>query len=141
MTLTRSGALAELVAQHDSLRATMARCEQLADELDTSVGDLCDLVHEIERLRTAFAAHNSYEERILRPLLLAEDRYGAVRVDRMIEDHVNEHAEMRIQLGSAVTADLRDVIETLRAHLEAEERYLLSSQVLRDDSTPLAEQP
>ncbi len=137
MTLTRSGALAELVAQHDSLRATMTRCEQLADDLDASVGDPCNLVHEIEGLRAAFAAHNSYEERILRPVLLAEDKFGAVRVDRMIEDHVNEHAEMRRRLGSAVTADLRDVIETLRAHLEAEERYLLSSQVLRDDRTPL----
>jgi len=138
MALTRFGALAELVAQHDALRAIMARCEQLADELDASVGDPVTLVHEIERLREAFAAHNIYEERILRPVLLAEDKFGAVRVDRMIEDHKNEHAEMRVRLGSAVTADLRDVIETLRAHLEAEERYLLTSKVLRDDVAPLA---
>jgi iron-sulfur cluster repair protein YtfE (RIC family) len=138
MKLTRFGALAELVAQHDALRSIMARCEQLADEVDASVGDPIILVREIERLREAFAAHNIYEEQILRPVLLAEDRFGAVRVDRMIEDHKNEHAEMRVRLGSAVTADLRDVIETLRAHLEAEERYLLSSQVLRDDVAPLA---
>jgi iron-sulfur cluster repair protein YtfE (RIC family) len=138
MKLTRFGALAELVAQHDALRSIMARCEQLANELDSSVGDPITLVHEIERLRGAFAAHNIHEEQILRPVLLAEDRFGAVRVDRMIEDHKNEHAEMRVRLGSAVTADLRDVIETLRAHLEAEERYLLTSKVLRDDVAPLA---
>jgi iron-sulfur cluster repair protein YtfE (RIC family) len=117
----------------------MSRCEELADVLDANGGDPAGLLHEIERLREAFATHNSYEEKILRPVLLAEDRYGAVRVDRMVEDHVNEHAEMRTRLSSPVTADLRDVIETLRAHLEAEERYLLSSQVLRDDVAPLAE--
>lgn len=139
MSLTRSGALAELVSQHDALRDIMSHCEQLADELDVGRGDPATLLHEIGRLREAFATHNTYEERILRPVLLAEDRYGAVRVDRMIEDHVNEHAEMRSRLSSPVTSELRDVIETLRAHLEAEERYLLSSQVLRDNAAPLAE--
>jgi iron-sulfur cluster repair protein YtfE (RIC family) len=139
MTLTRFGALAELVAQHDALRSIMAQCEQLADDLDASIGDPITLVHQIERLREAFAAHNVYEEQILRPVLLAEDKFGAVRVDRMIEDHKNEHAEMRVRLGTAVTADLRDVIDTLRAHLDAEERYLLSSKVLRDDVAPIAE--
>ncbi|CAN5424345.1 hypothetical protein BH11MYX1_BH11MYX1_00470 [soil metagenome] len=139
MTLTRFGALAELIAQHDALRELMTRCEQLADELDTTGGDPVVLLHEIERLRAAFATHNTYEERILRPVLLAEDRFGAVRINRMVEDHVNEHAELRSRLGSAVTADLRDVIETLRAHLEAEERYLLSSNALRDGVAPIKE--
>ena len=139
MTLTRFGALAELVAQHAALRALMTRCEELANELDASQGDPTPLLREIERLREAFTAHNRYEERILRPVLLAEDRHGAVRVDRMVEDHVNEHAEMGSRLAAPVTAELRDVVETLRAHLDAEERYLLSSQVLRDDTAPLDE--
>lgn len=137
MTLTRSGALAELVAQHDALRGMMTRCEQLADALDANGGDPAELLGEIERLRAAFTSHNTFEEGILRPVLLAEDNYGAVRVDRMMEDHVNEHAEMRSRLASPITSELRDVIETLRAHLEAEERYLLSSRVLRDDGSPL----
>lgn len=137
MTMTRFGALAELIAQHDALRGLMTGCERLADGLDTAGGDPAELLHEIERLREAFTAHNAFEENILRPVLLAEDRYGSVRVDRMVEDHVNEHAEMRARLGSPVTANLRDVIETLRAHLEAEERYLLSAQVLRDGVAPL----
>lgn len=134
MTLTRFGALAELVAQHDALRGMMDRCDKLADELDANGGDPGALLSEIERLRTAFTAHNTYEETLLRPVLLAEDTHGAVRVDRMMEDHVNEHAEMRSRLASPITSELRDVIETLRAHLEAEERYLLTSRVLRDDA-------
>lgn len=139
MTLTRFGALAELVAQHDALRAMMGRCEKLADALDADGGDPAELLQEIERLRVAFASHNTYEEGLLRPVLLAEDSFGAVRVDRMMEDHLNEHAEMRTRLASPVTSELRDVIETLRAHLEAEERYLLTSRVLRDNVSPLSE--
>jgi hypothetical protein len=56
-----------------------------------------------------------------------------VRIDRMVEDHINEHRTMRQQLASSETAVLRDTIDTLRAHLEAEERYLLTAKVLRDD--------
>ena len=136
MTLTRFGALAELIAQHDSLRALMDRCHALADKVDVG-GDPAELTHELVRLREAFEAHNVFEESILRPVLLAEDTHGAVRVERMIEDHVHEHREVRQRLGSPTTAELRDVIETLRAHLEAEERYLLTSKVLRDDTLPL----
>jgi hypothetical protein len=51
----------------------------------------------------------------------------------MVEDHIAEHREMRTRLASPETAELRDVIETLRAHLDAEERYLLTARVLRDD--------
>lgn len=139
MTLTRFGALAELIAQHDALRELMGRCEDLADEVDTGGGDPGALAVLIGRLRESFEAHNKFEESILRPVLLAEDTHGAIRVDRMVEDHVHEHREVRHRLGSPSTSELRDVIETLRAHLDAEERYLLSSKVLRDDTLPLRE--
>jgi len=139
MTLTRFGALAELVAQHDALRGIMGRCEELADGLDQGDGDPEPLTREITRLREAFEAHNVFEERVLRPVLLAEDTHGALRIERMVEDHIHEHAEMRYRLGSIVTEQVRDVVETLRAHLDAEERYLLSSRVLRDDTQPLPE--
>ncbi|MBL0215323.1 MAG: hemerythrin domain-containing protein [Myxococcales bacterium] len=132
MSLSRSSALAELVAQHDALRALMTGCEMLADEIDAGRGDPAALIRELGRLRESFETHNTFEERLLRPVLLAEDTHGSVRVERMVEDHLNEHAEMRTRLASPVTAELRDVIETLRAHLEAEERYLLTAKVLRE---------
>jgi hypothetical protein len=87
----------------------------------------------VARLRLAFDAHNRFEEQLLRPALLAADAFGEVRVERMLEEHVVEHREMRARLGSGATADLREVIATLRAHLDAEERYFLSAKVLRDD--------
>ena len=77
-----------------------------------------------------------FEEQVLRPLLLANDAFGLVRCNRMIEDHVAEHRELRERLLEATdsAAQFRNVIETLRAHLEAEERYLLTAKVLRAES-------
>ncbi len=135
MKYTPGRALIELKAQHDALRGMMARCEELADELDAGRMGPTQLMREVARLRMAFEAHNQFEEQLLRPALLEGDAFAGVRIDRMVEDHVNEHREMRMKLGGAAseTSVLRDVIETLRAHLEAEERYLLTAKVLRDD--------
>jgi hypothetical protein len=134
MTMTPSRALSELIAQHDSLRGMMDTCEDLADHLDAHPdGDPMPLTRELARLRLAFDAHNKFEEQLLRPVLLEHDSFGPVRIQRMVDDHVHEHRAIGARLESPATAALRDVIETLRAHLEAEERYLLSSKVLRDD--------
>lgn len=130
---TPSRALAELKAQHDALRGMMTRCEELANELDAGRMGPTQLLREVARLRLAFDAHNQFEEQLLRPVLLDADWFGEVRVARMIEEHVEEHRSMRQQLGTTVTSELREVIENLRAHLEAEERYFLSKRVLRDD--------
>ena len=130
---TPSRALAELQAQHDALRGMMDRCEELANELDAGRMGPMQLTREVSRLRLAFEAHNTFEEKLLRPVLLGSDAFAEVRIDRMVEDHVNEHRSMRAQLDTTQTSALRDVIETLRAHLDAEERYLLSARVLRDD--------
>ena len=138
MKLTNFGALSELISQHDALRRRMDTCERLADELDVGGVEPETLMSELALLRRAFEAHNEYEESILRPVLLAEDTHGVTRVERMMEDHIHEHREIRRRLGTPATAELRDVIDTLRAHLEAEERYLLSSKVLRDNAVPAA---
>jgi hypothetical protein len=132
-----SRALAELAAQHDILRGMMDRCEQLADELDAGRMGPLQLTREVARLRLAFDAHNRFEEQLLRPVLLATDSFGEVRVEHMVEEHVGEHRAIRIQLGSDATADLRAVISSLRAHLDAEERYFLTARVLRDDLVTL----
>lgn len=130
---TPSRALAELKAQHDALRQMMDRCEELADELDAGRMGPQQLTREVARLRLAFEAHNTFEEQLLRPVLLEADSFAQVRIDRMIEDHVGEHRAMRARLNSNESSDLREAIETLRAHLDAEERYLLTAKVLRDD--------
>jgi iron-sulfur cluster repair protein YtfE (RIC family) len=133
--MTPSRALAELVIQHAALRAQMDQCEQLADELDAAGGDPAQLLREVVRLRETFDAHNQFEEQLLRPVLLDADWLGAVRVARMVEDHVAEHRAMGVRLAAVPTptSELRAVVASLRAHLDAEEQYFLSRKVLRDD--------
>ncbi len=125
--------LTELMKQHDAIRAIMDHCERLADELDEGRGDPSQLTREVAKLRLAFDAHNKFEEQLLRPVLREMDAFGDVRIDRMIADHIGEHHAVREQLGDGPTAMLRSAIDTLRVHLQAEERYFLSSKVLRDD--------
>ncbi len=124
--------LAELLQQHTALRAMIDRCEQIADELDVGRAQPGDLTREVAKLRVAFDAHNAFEEQLLRPVLREADAFGEVRVEQMVADHVDEHRAMRRQLDGP-TAELRAVLYELRAHLVAEERYFLSSRVLRDD--------
>lgn len=133
----QSKLLAELMRQHDELRAIMDRCEELADELDMGKGDAQLLTREVARLRTSFDAHNKFEEQLLRPVLSELDASSGVRIERMFGDHVSEHRAMRLQLGDATTNALRSVIDSLRVHLQAEERYFLSSKALRDGAIAL----
>lgn len=131
--LTPSRALDTLAAQHATLRERIDRCEELADEVDAGTADASQLLREVARLRIVFEEHNQFEEQLLRPLLLDVDWLGAVRVSRMVEDHVQEHRVMWQGLGATVTGDLRGVLASLRDHLATEERYFLSRKVLRDD--------
>jgi hypothetical protein len=133
LEITPSRALAELAAQHAELREMMERCEELADALDAGQLGPTQLLREVAKLRLAFDAHNKFEEQLLRPVLLDADWLGAVRVSRMVEEHVEEHRTMRQQLATGPTSELRGVIANLRAHLDAEEHYFLSKKVLRDD--------
>lgn len=132
-----SKVLSELLRQHETLRAMMERCEALADELDAGRGDPGELTREVAKLRLAFDAHNKFEEQLLRPVLREIDAFGDVRIERMFTTHVDEHRAMRTQLGDGPTNALRTAIDSLRVHLEAEERYFLSSKVLRDDLVTL----
>jgi NADPH-dependent ferric siderophore reductase len=137
MTFTPTTALKELMAQHAKLREMMERCEALADEADANGDPSIQLTREVAKLRLAFDAHNQFEEQLLRPVLLAQDAFGEVRIAQMVDQHVGEHRVIRSRLHSWVTGELREVIENLRAHLEAEERYFLSARVLRDDLVTL----
>jgi iron-sulfur cluster repair protein YtfE (RIC family) len=130
---TPSSALTELEAQHDALRAMMDRCEQLADELDADRTSQLRLTRELARLRLALDAHNAFEEQLLRSMLPGNDAFADARIERMVQDHIEQHRSIRVRLDSTKTSSVRDVIDNLRAHLDAEGSYLLDATVLRDD--------
>ncbi|MEO8699461.1 MAG: hemerythrin domain-containing protein [Kofleriaceae bacterium] len=117
--------LVELVAQHATLRTMIDRCLTLADELDTGAAAPELLAAAVTRLRRAFEEHNRFEEDHLRPALLATNAFEAVQIETLIGEHVREHRELRGRIVDGETALLRDVVDTIRAHLDAEERFLL----------------
>jgi hypothetical protein len=128
---TSGQALAALATQHADLRDRIARCEQLADELDAGRVEPAALLREVADLRVAFDRHNRFEQRWLPPLLAAQP--GAVRVSRMVDDHIDEHRAIRRALVPGAAAELRGVLADLRDHLDNEERTLESSRVVRGD--------
>jgi hypothetical protein len=130
----RPSAIAELKAQHNVLRGMMERCESLADELDGGRCGPLQLTREVARLRLAFEAHNRFEEEMLRPILFAGIENSVI--DRQIEEHVQAHRAMRLGLASNETDMLRGVIDSMRAHLDAEETFISAATTLRATSVP-----
>ncbi|HET9987433.1 MAG TPA: hemerythrin domain-containing protein [Kofleriaceae bacterium] len=122
--MDRSHVLEHLLAQHASLRALMAACEQLESA--------ADLERASARLRLAFEEHNRYEEAVLRPILGDVDSFGDVRIDRMLGDHADEHRALSERMATASPSALQALLATLREHLATEERYFLSPRVVRD---------
>lgn len=129
---TPTTALDELLAQHGALREMIEQCFTLLADLEDGRIDAHAVMREVTRLRGALTLHNQYEERFLRPVLAEVDGFSEARVGRMVEDHAAEHAELGANL-SANPQELRATLERLRTHLESEEKYFLSSNVLRND--------
>jgi hypothetical protein len=133
MTPTPGRLLAQLMSQHDRLRSHIFECETLCDRLDAGEDVAVRLARAVQRLRLLFDAHNRFEEVLLRPVLAAADGFGDVRIDRMVDAHVAEHRELAVALAGEVAQPLRELLRVLRQHLAEEEKYFLTSRVLRDD--------
>jgi len=132
--IRRGEALRELAAQHAALRDQIARCQALADELDAGEIEPAPLLDAVTALRRAFDAHNQFEERLLRPILFPSDRLGATQAGRLVRDHTEEHRAMRRGLEPATSSVLRDVLASLTAHLDAEDRFFATPDPARDDA-------
>ena len=126
---------AHLLEQHDEIRRCLAVAEELAERVRDGALALSELGPAVLALLQAFVRHNRSEEALLEPLLRLGDDYSEARVSRMHEEHLEEHELLRISLGDdlrAVARVLPDLAETLRAHMDAEERTFLHPAVLRD---------
>ena len=110
----------------------IGRCSSTLDELDRGNVDTHAVMREVTRLRAALTLHNHYEERFLRPVLAEVDGFSEARVNRMVEEHEAEHEALGANLN-ATPQELRGTLCRLRSHLDSEERYFLSSNVLRND--------
>jgi len=126
----------KLIAQHEQIRKHLAECGALARRLRDGEPIAVALEAALSHLRSAFDDHNTLETRLIRPLLEGSSDWGGLLVDRMIEEHIAEHAAFWLLLGGSldeIAARIDDLIDELDAHMAAEERTFLSPLVLRGD--------
>jgi hypothetical protein len=128
-----------LLAQHEQIRGHLAACSSLAARVRSGEPARAELDAELARLRGVFNDHNALETELVRPLLKGRPHWGAALVDRMLEEHVAEHAafwELLVGSVDEVAGMMDDLVDELDAHMAAEERTFLSPQVLGDAPAP-----
>jgi iron-sulfur cluster repair protein YtfE (RIC family) len=124
------------MSQHEQIRGHLSGCRELARRLLEGEPVQRELDAVLEQLRHAFIEHNVTETELVRPLLEGSPGWGAVLIDRMLEEHVAEHSAFwELLAGSAgeVAARMDDLVDELDAHMAAEERTFLSPLVLHED--------
>jgi iron-sulfur cluster repair protein YtfE (RIC family) len=129
-------ARALLLAQHDRIRQQLDSCVRLSRLLRAGEPVTPDLDAALAALRDEVAVHNRDETAIVADLLHGPAAWGSLLVDRMLEEHVAEHAAFWALLcgSQAEVADrINELAEELDAHMAAEERTFLSPLTLRDD--------
>jgi cbb3-type cytochrome oxidase maturation protein len=125
-----------LLAQHERLRAQLRMCTDLARLLRSGEQVEFELDLALDQLRAEFAEHNENETAIIRQLLHRPAPWSALLIDRMLEEHVGEHAAFWNLLSGTrgeVVQRIDDLADELDAHMAAEERTFLSPVTLRDD--------
>lgn len=125
-----------LLAQHARIRVQLDLCTSLAKMYCAghNVGNRLDL--ELWRLREELEQHNQTEGSIVGSLLHGSAPWGLLLIDRMLEEHIAEHAAFWGFLSGTraeVAEKIDDLAEEIDAHMAAEERTFLSPVTLRDD--------
>jgi iron-sulfur cluster repair protein YtfE (RIC family) len=125
-----------LLAQHERLRRQLEVCTKLAKLYRTGQEVGCELDASLGVLREQLAQHNQTETAIIGNLLRGPAAWGSLLVDRMLEEHVAEHAvfwDLLSGTQAQVAGRIDDLAEEIDAHMAAEERTFLSPVTLRDD--------
>ena len=134
--MTPEHARLQLLAQHEQIRSHLMICTRLAKmyrlrevggrELDTALAGL----------REELAAHNATETAIITRLLQGPAEWSKLMIDRMLEEHIAEHAAFWELLSGTrveVAGRIDELADELEAHMAAEERTFLAPVTLRDD--------
>jgi iron-sulfur cluster repair protein YtfE (RIC family) len=125
-----------LLAQHEQLRLLLDICTRLAGQQRAGEPVIAELDQALAELRDEFADHNSLETAVIAELLQGPAAWGSLMVDRMLEEHVAEHAafwELLSGSHAEVAERIGELAEELDAHMSAEERTFLSPMTLRED--------
>ncbi len=123
-----------LLSQHERLRAQVQTCTRLAKLFREGHHTGRELDDALALLREEFSAHNQAESTVIRRLLQGTTTVEALLVDRMLEEHVAEHAafwELLAGTHAEAAARIDDLADELDAHMAAEERTFLAPMTLR----------
>jgi iron-sulfur cluster repair protein YtfE (RIC family) len=126
----------QLLAQHERLREHLETCTRLAKLFEIGQSSGADLDAALERLRAEFASHNEAETTVITKLIHGPSAWSTLMIDRMLEEHVAEHAafwELLSGPRNEVVARIDELADELDAHMAAEERTFLAPVTLRDD--------
>jgi iron-sulfur cluster repair protein YtfE (RIC family) len=127
---------AHLLAQHDRLRQHVHACTQMARLFRAGLATPRDLDLALDILRQELSLHNETETTAIRALLHGPSAWGSLLIDRMLEEHIAEHAvfwDLLTGTTEEMAARIDDLAEELDAHMAAEERTFLAPVTLRDD--------
>ncbi|MEO8701659.1 MAG: hemerythrin domain-containing protein, partial [Kofleriaceae bacterium] len=126
----------KLLAQHDHIRAHLDTCVRLARELRAGVAVGSELDRVLSLLRSDIHEHNAVETTAIGKLLHGPSAWSSLMIDRMLEEHLAEHAafwELLCGTRAEVAGRIEELADELEAHMAAEERTFLSSATLRED--------
>jgi iron-sulfur cluster repair protein YtfE (RIC family) len=126
-----------LLTQHEALRRQIETCTRLARLFRNCEPVGRELDFALEVLREEFAAHNDTETVLIRRLLHSPASWSSQMIDRMLEEHVAEHAafwELLSGRREEVAARIDDLADELDAHMAAEERTFLAPMTLRQET-------
>jgi iron-sulfur cluster repair protein YtfE (RIC family) len=126
-----------LLVQHERIRELLGVCVRLAQQIRDGAAPRPELDARLDDLRHVLGEHNALETRVVRALLDHSQGWGDVLVDRMLEEHVAEHAAFWDALRGPlvdVVERIADLADDLDAHMAAEERTFLSPAVLHRDA-------
>jgi hypothetical protein len=133
--MTPSEVRNELLSQHAQIRVMLEVTRAVAQT--TRAGDPRA---SLLRLADALRVHNRREEELLKDLVLSADAWGATRAAIMTEEHIQEHAQLCEALLEVPytpvelsVSPILAVIDSIREHMDREEKTFLNEDVLHDD--------
>ena len=133
-----------LLAQHKHLRESIvavgeAAANVLASRDPELLDRATDLLQTVETFADELRVHLAAEEELLGPILERLDAWGPVRLDLLRSEHAHQRAVLHAlhvdrKLGPRELAKrARSLVGDVLLDMEAEERDLLSENLLRDD--------
>jgi len=134
-------ARSRLLEQHRTLRAQLQTGLALAKgALGHRGRSLPELAVLLERTSKAFQCHLAEEEALLLPILDDDVPVGPWRLSVLVQEHTRQRGELDALCapGHGLPVDeligrYADLVQALLADMDAEERDLITPEVIRDD--------